>query len=477
MAPQWIEWRREDGGWRFYPMRLQVKRETLMLHMGLWSRGREVSERNLEAAESSGSTAEIAACRYNLAGFLSRFGDRRGAMELYRLAREEFRRLGDGLKEALAERNMGNIHKQEGRGDQAVECYRRSLDYFRRNGRDLEMSETLSNLANVHADRKEFRQAWSLYREAIELARSRSHLRSLANALYNAASIQVEQRDLAGAMASYGEALEIHRRIGDLSRIAYDLGSIGEIQMLSGRLNEALDHFKEVERISLEVNDQYSVAYAHEYIGRTLHGLGRFEEALGRFQLQLGLSEAIQDKEREARANGWLGIASAALGRTGAAADHLARAIADSETLGLDFLACEWHYHLAWLPPAAAGDVRGHNRRAAELAARLKRRDMAFLCRVQAAVIDFLEAGEEESREGAVDALRAMMEEKNDKPGKARLYYECWRLLAEMGRDDDSRVMGRKAARLYQDLAEETEAAEWRARLEELGRAGVIKPE
>jgi tetratricopeptide (TPR) repeat protein len=274
-------------------------------------------------------------------------------------------------------------------------------------------------------------------------------------------------------MGMYQEALEIHGRIGDLSRIAYDIGSIGEIHLKVRKHQEALERFEEVERISLEVGDRYSVAYAHEFIGRTLHGLGRFEEALDRFRLQLQAAVSVGDAEREARAHGWLGIACAALGRAGEATAHLNRAVASSEALGSEFLLCEWHYHLAWLPPAAAGDVRGHNRRAAELAARMGRRDMSFLCGVQEAVIDFLESGDEMGRERAVDALRVMMEERNDKQGKARLYYECWRLLAEMGRDGDAAVMGRKAARLYSDLTEESDGAEYRDKLDRLRYGGI----
>ncbi len=472
-ALYWIAWQEDGGGQRFYPMRLQVKRETLMLHIGLWEAGRRISEANLAAAEASGLESDLADCRYGLAGFLSRFGKRERALELYHQAIAVFLSMGESLKVALAERNIGNIQKLLGRPEEALASYQKAIKYFRDNGRHLELSETLSNLANIHADRREYRRAWALYQEAIALAREHGHLSSLGNALYNAASVMMEQNDPMTALSLYQQALQIHQRIGDRSSIAYDIGSIGEVYLQTGKQRQAMEHFEEVERISREIGDRYSVAYAHEYIGRALLGLGRAEEALARLRQGCELAAALKDGESEARARGWLGVACADLGRMPEAEVHLATAIAESEQRGLDYQLCDWHYHLAEVLLASGRDGIGHNRQAEDTAVKIGRSDMVFLCRVQRAEIDFVKAEDDKGKARAVETLKSMMEEGHDKGRKARLYFECWRMLAAMGNHGEAGIMGTKSATLYRELAGETEGAECRARLGKLAEAGI----
>lgn len=200
--------------------------------------------------------------------------------------------------------------------------------------------------------------------------------------------------------------------------------------------------------------------------------MGRAEEAFIRFRQGCDLAFALNDGEREVRARGWLGVACAGLGRFREAEEHLTMAIDQSEKRGLEHHLCDWHYHLAEMFLATGRDASGQNRKAEDFAVHLNRYDMVFLCRLQKAKIDFAQAPGQEGRLGAVDEVMRMMEGDVDKGQKARLYFECWRMLESMGKHGEAGVMGKKSAVLYRELAEETDGAECRTRLSRLTEAG-----
>ncbi len=270
----WIGWDDGGGGRRYYPIQVQIRRETTLLHTGHWDRAAAVAAQNLAEAEQSGLDRDIANCRYNLAGFRARFGDFESALLLYGLARDHYARTGNRVSEHLAIWNIGSIHWEQGDGGQAMGCYRRSLAVFLEAGLHREAAILMGEMGKILAARGERRQAEEQYARAIRLSRERGNLRSLADALNNAAGTALDGGDHQAALAMFQEALELNRKMGDLRGQAFDFGMIGEIALKTGSTDQALASFERVLAIRLEINDAPGAEQARGQIGRIRAALG-----------------------------------------------------------------------------------------------------------------------------------------------------------------------------------------------------------
>ncbi|MCX6602697.1 MAG: CHAT domain-containing protein, partial [Acidobacteria bacterium] len=130
-----------------------------------------------------------------------------------------FLQMGDLLRLARLDSNVGNIYFRQDRARDAVARYRRALEGFRSVGEPKDIAAVLSNLAVAHTNLGEFREALSAYNEARDHCQEHGLTPLIAQADYNIAYLYFLRGDYSEARRRY----QISRQHGEEQGDAYHL--------------------------------------------------------------------------------------------------------------------------------------------------------------------------------------------------------------------------------------------------------------
>ena len=168
-------------------------------HEGDLERGRELMNRALKMYAALGNRRRISSCEINLAWLESAAGDYDAAIrhgeEAIRLSRE----VGDRLNTAIADNNLGDALRDQGRLAEAGTAYAAAIEAYRDLGNPGPLMALFEDVAVLLA--KQTRHA-----DALRLVGAADALReALGSSRPEAAEAELDER-LAAARASVGEA-------------------------------------------------------------------------------------------------------------------------------------------------------------------------------------------------------------------------------------------------------------------------------
>ncbi len=130
-------------------------------------------------------------------------------------AREIFERLGDRLRLARLDTNVGNILYRQDRFEEALACYRRAYKRFVRQSEPEDIAITLRNMAVCYISLANFAKAMETYREARAHCEQANMPLLVAEADYNIAYLHFQRGEYARAVELYQSARQHCQRLGD----------------------------------------------------------------------------------------------------------------------------------------------------------------------------------------------------------------------------------------------------------------------
>jgi len=130
-------------------------------------------------------------------------------------ARGIFERVGDKLRLARLESNIGNILYRQDRFEDALETYRQALDSLRRLGEPQDVAITLRNIAVCHISLSNFELARRTYEEARAHCERHGLTLLVAEADYNIAYLHYQRGEYARAIDLYRTTRTRCEKLGD----------------------------------------------------------------------------------------------------------------------------------------------------------------------------------------------------------------------------------------------------------------------
>ena len=196
------------------------------------------------------------------------------AMDCAAQARQIFERLGDRLRLARLDANMGNILYRQDRFEEALELYRRAYNAFLEIGEPQDVAISLKNTATCQISLNEFREALSTYERARAYCVERRMPVLVAVADYNIAYLYYLRGEYTHSIELYRAAREDCRTLGDAYREA--LCDLDQSEMyLEFNLNEEGAHLAgRAQKAFLELGMGYEAAKAQANLAISLthHG-------------------------------------------------------------------------------------------------------------------------------------------------------------------------------------------------------------
>ncbi len=199
-------------------------------------------------------------------------------------ARKIFERLGDRLRLARLDTNMGNILYRQDRFEEALECYRRAFLWFGREGDPQDVAITLRNMAVCYISLADFGKAMQTYTEAREHCERHNLPLLVAEADYNIAYLHYQRGEYARAVDLYQSTRKRCEKLGDPYHKA--LCDLDQSEMfLELNLDEEGAQLSEQAASAFrELGMRYEEAKALAFLAVAASHAGRPEQALELFR-------------------------------------------------------------------------------------------------------------------------------------------------------------------------------------------------
>ncbi len=233
---------------------------TLFEHKGYAADWLSTATVALEAAEHAGNRLGCAAMHYSLGALhVQQMSDYDRAAELFGLALEEFRAVGNDHGVGLALRNLANVDRHRDDFAAARSHGAEGLDLLRAVGDVPAEAHLLSRLALIELRDGDVAEARRLVDQGFALVDRHGYRRGVAQLLYVSASVYAAAGDLAAARSTEQRVLELVRELDDQVGLAYALTALGHIERRDGRTERAAEVFRQAVELARAVG-QFALA-------------------------------------------------------------------------------------------------------------------------------------------------------------------------------------------------------------------------
>ncbi len=256
--------------------------------------------RDIEAIEGFNR----AVAQSNLANMLKEEGRLAEALATYEQVYETFAALDEKENMAVALNMQGQVLQNMGAYDRAIEKQEASLQIKCEIGNEEGQAISLHQLSILYRHKEDYETALARSREAEELARKLDNDHFLAKT-FQAQGIIFNQMDRSGeASERFRKSLEILRHIGDESGAADSLGELGKLLQDTGQMRKAIAAFKECLEIHRRHGDPKMgidlemLGTIHERQGEHAAALEKYQQALRIFQ-QVGMANEARITQQD----------------------------------------------------------------------------------------------------------------------------------------------------------------------------------
>ena len=318
-----------------------------------------------------------AICRRFIGSALPDLGRLEEAEGELRRARALFEQQGSEERPELIEvaTQLGSVLQDQGRISEALDYFREAHNQADLLGIGPAKVETMRCMGSAFAAAGSMVEAESRYHEAIELCSEQNDEVALSALYGEFGDVLAEQGRLEGAIDAYKNSLALDQNHQDTLGLARANRRLGAAYQRKGDHDRALDYYKDAERLLQRLDDDDERALLHLHRGSSFEDQGKYAKALSEYgfarskyqdqrnalkaafaarcegsaQLQLNrISEAeasadyaleqlagVEDKPEQVQCINLLGAVRRAQGRLDEAFELHSKALAISESLGL----------------------------------------------------------------------------------------------------------------------------------------------
>jgi len=288
----------------------------------------------LDHAIGTGQHARIIALTAGLAGLLRHDGPWAEAITRHASALRSAQHLSDGLAQANALTNLGDVRRLTGDYPSAARDLEEALAIYRDLGNRLGQANALNDLGIVRRLTGDFPGAARDLEEALAIYRDIGNRLGQANALNDLGDVRRLTGDYPSAARDLEEALSIYRDLSDRLGQATALRSLGDVRRLTGDFPSAARAQEDALSIYREIGDRLGQANALTVLGVVRRATGDYPNAARDLEEALAIYRDLGNRLGQAIALSVLGDVRRATGDFPGAARDLEEALAICRDIG-----------------------------------------------------------------------------------------------------------------------------------------------
>ncbi|UXX94331.1 tetratricopeptide repeat protein [Streptomyces sp. AD2-2] len=265
----------------------------------------------LAVADRLGDRLRKARAQNNLGLALSELRRFDRAIEAHTCALDIYREIADKRGEARSLNNLGLALREVRRFDEAIEAHTLALDIYReidgRHGHGE--GRVLNSLGFVLREVRRFEESIDAHTRAVAIYKETGDRHGEARAFNGLGFVLREERRFAEAIRAHQHALEIFREVDDSHGEGRAQNSLGLAQRSAHSYGEALNAHKRAIAIYDKAGDRHREGLARNNLGLALREVGRRKEAIEAHTVALTIFREVGDQHSEGRALHNLGLA------------------------------------------------------------------------------------------------------------------------------------------------------------------------
>lgn len=244
----------------------------------------------------------IALANYNIGSVHRLKGNNPLALEFYLKAIGHFFKLSDSIGIADTRNCVGIIHTNMGDYSIALEYLFEALHIYKRHNDFLEESRVLINIGKLYIIINELDKAIEYMNESMLIKRKLKDQPGVANVLNNLGVIYRRKGEIDRALSLFEESFQIQRTLSDKAGMANSLNNIGIILHTKDQTSKAIEYFKEALQLREELGDNAGIAMGLFNLGFMYSLLEHHNKAFEHFQKSIEYAQIIKDNNLRIRA-------------------------------------------------------------------------------------------------------------------------------------------------------------------------------
>jgi tetratricopeptide (TPR) repeat protein len=268
----------------------------------------------------------------------------------------------DRYGEAIANRNLGRLYKEQSRWGEALDCFERAMAVFEEVGDRAAAAVTRRHLGRMYYYQGRHAEAIARFEEALEAFRELGDRRREAITIRDLGMASREQGQLQEARAYLERCLVTFQELQDRRWVAGTSVSLGDVYGDLGRLDEAIEQFEVALPIFVEVGDRRWEAVTRVSLGAVHRVRGDLDAAERHLNDARPIYHELGDHLWEAKTVWHLAEVKRAQRRDDEAAELLRLCLATFQELGDTYWVERAESSLAALDPGSTAHVERQGR-------------------------------------------------------------------------------------------------------------------
>jgi tetratricopeptide (TPR) repeat protein/transcriptional regulator with XRE-family HTH domain len=262
----------------------------------------------LDHAASTGQQSRIMSLTGGIAGLLRRDGPWDEAITRHTAAAEAGRHVGDGLGQANALTDLGEVRCMTGNYPAAAQALEQALGIFRDLGQRLGEANDLGCLGLARYMTGDYRAAARALEQALDLYRDLGDQRGEANVLHHLGIVRWLTGDYPAAALALEHALGLYRDLGDRPGQANTLLQLGGLKYTMDDYPAAAQALEQALGLYRDFNDRLGEANALTFLGQVLRMTGNVLAAIQALEQALDIDRELGSRLGQTNAIHELGI-------------------------------------------------------------------------------------------------------------------------------------------------------------------------
>jgi DNA-binding winged helix-turn-helix (wHTH) protein/tetratricopeptide (TPR) repeat protein len=227
---------------------------------------------------------------------LRSLGEMPEALELFNLAENTFRSVGDHGGVARALNRQAFVFWKTNHGEEAIEHYEKAIEITRNLHDQMNLAGALAGLGNILIYLDQPVRTQKILLESVAIYSETGNQKEQAYAISLLGDFELLYNHLPRAKELYAQSLILSRQVNDKSRIAGRLMDLGIVDTWQGNLREAAEKLNESLQMYRGLGEKIRISLVLDRSARVKILQGNFAEARRELQESITLREEAGDR-------------------------------------------------------------------------------------------------------------------------------------------------------------------------------------
>ncbi|MEA2040929.1 MAG: tetratricopeptide repeat protein [Bacteroidota bacterium] len=206
------------------------------------------------------------------------------ALKFYKLAIEEYQKVGDETSVSALYKNIGNVYLSKGNYPKALEYYHKNLTICKKNNNQKAAAGIYNNIGVIYKRQENYSKALDYFERSLNIRKKAGLDYSVAGSYNNIGIIHKNLGNYSEALRYYNNSLKIRKTLKDNSGISVSYNNIGTVYEEQEKYDEALEKYRQSLSLKLKLGNKSGLVSVYNGLSSVYFKIKNYKEAYSHSQ-------------------------------------------------------------------------------------------------------------------------------------------------------------------------------------------------